>query len=128
MHDESATLQVTLEGNLVNLDVTSPASTLALGLMFLKTNDARMAASFTVPGTRFALDFVRPDFIMLRVLARNLIMWDAMRPTDVWLSSQLPDIIKVPRILVVLFGIFWQKAVLRQLGRIRSILARIKFR
>ena len=89
--------QVTLEGNLVNLDVTSPASTLALGLMFLRTNDEAIAAGFTVPSTRFALDLVRPDFIMLRVLARNLVMWDAVQPTAAWLSSQLPDIIKVGR-------------------------------
>lgn len=91
----ASTLQVTLEGNLVNLDVTSPASTLALGLMFLKTNNAAVAGSFTVPSTRFALDLVRPDFIMLRVLARNLVMWDAVQPTSAWLSSQLPDIIQV---------------------------------
>lgn len=86
---------MTLEGNLVNLDVTSPASTLALGLMFLRTNDADIARMFAVPYTRFALDFVRPDYIMLRVLARNLVMWDDMQPTADWLSSQLPDIIKV---------------------------------
>ncbi|KAK9796665.1 hypothetical protein WJX73_002436 [Symbiochloris irregularis] len=88
--------QVTLEGNLVNLDVTSPASTLALGLMFLKTNHAPTAAFFTVPSTRYALDLVRPDFIMLRVLAKNLVMWDSLQPTGAWLSSQLPDIIKGP--------------------------------
>lgn len=80
--------------------MTSPASTLALGLMFLKTNHAPTAACFTVPSTRYALDLVRPDFIMLRVLAKNLVMWDSVQPTGAWLSSQLPDIIKVMSLLV----------------------------
>ncbi|KAK9828929.1 hypothetical protein WJX72_002853 [[Myrmecia] bisecta] len=88
--------QVVLEGTLVNLDVTSPGATLALGLMFLKTNDAAMAANFTIPDTLFALDYVRPDFILLRLLARSLIMWDDVHPTREWVEAQLPDLIKGP--------------------------------
>ena len=88
-------MQTLLEGRLLNLDMTSPASTIALALMFLRTNDAALAASFSPPATKFALDFARPDFIMLRVLAKNLVMWDALQPTAAWMSAQLPDIIKV---------------------------------
>ncbi len=84
-----------LEGALVNLDVTSPGATLGLGLMFLKTNDAAMAASFTIPDTHFALDYVRPDFILLRLLARCLIMWDDITPSQEWVSAQMPALIKV---------------------------------
>ena len=40
------------EGDLVNLDVTSPAATVALGLMYLQTGDATAAAAFALPGTR----------------------------------------------------------------------------
>ena len=39
-----------LEGDLVNLGVTSPAAALALGLMYLQTNDAAVAAAFQMPG------------------------------------------------------------------------------
>ena len=88
-------LQVVLEGSVVNLDVTSPGATLALGLMFLRTNDAAVAAGFNIPDTHYALDYVRPDFIQMRVLARALVMWDSVMPTDEWLQGQLPDIIKV---------------------------------
>lgn len=84
-----------LEGNLVNLDVTSPGATLALALMYLKTNDAAVAAAFAVPDTHFALDYVKPEFLQLRVLARGLVMWDSVQPTKEWVESQLPDIIKV---------------------------------
>lgn len=42
--------QVVLEGELVNMDVTSPAATVALGLMYLKTNDLQIAKLFVLPG------------------------------------------------------------------------------
>ena len=45
-----ACLQVVLEGDLVNLGVTSPAAALALGLMYLQTNDAAVATAFHLPG------------------------------------------------------------------------------
>ncbi|KAL3162204.1 hypothetical protein ABBQ32_009910 [Trebouxia sp. C0010 RCD-2024] len=88
--------QVVLEGKLVNLDVTSPAATLALGLMFLRTNDPAIAAAFALPDTHFALDYVRPDFIMLRTLARSLVVQDSVTPTQAWIESQLPPLIKGP--------------------------------
>ena len=87
--------QVALEGNLVNLDVTAPGAILALGLMYLKTNDAAIARTFGVPDTHFALDYVKPELIVLRVLARGLVMWDEVAATKEWVDSQLPDIMKV---------------------------------
>ena len=84
-----------LEGNLVNLDVTAPGATIALGLMYLRTNDAAVARAFAVPDTHFALDYVKPDLILLRVLARGLVMWDEVAATRDWVESQLPEIMKV---------------------------------
>ena len=87
-------IQVVLEGKLVNLDVTSPAATLALGLMFLRTNDAAIAAAFSLPDTHFALDYVRPDFVMLRILARSLVMQDGVQASQAWVETQMPPLIK----------------------------------
>lgn len=87
-------IQVVLEGKLVNLDVTSPAATLALGLMFLRTNDAAIAAAFSLPDTHFALDYVRPDFVMLRILARSLVMQDGVQASQAWVEAQMPPLIK----------------------------------
>lgn len=50
-----------MEGDALNLVVTSPAATLALALMFLKTNDAAIAGYFFIPDSAYALDLVRPD-------------------------------------------------------------------
>ena len=87
-------IQVVLEGKLVNLDVTSPAATLALGLMFLCTNDAAIAAAFSLPDTHFALDYVRPDFVMLRILACSLVMQDGVQASQAWVEAQMPPLIK----------------------------------
>ena len=39
----------------------------------------------------YELHCVRPDLILLRVTARNLIMWDSVHPTEQWLDSQVCD-------------------------------------
>ncbi|KAI3425098.1 hypothetical protein D9Q98_008476 [Chlorella vulgaris] len=88
--------QVVLEGDLINLGVTSPAAALALGLMYLQTNDAAVAAAFQLPDTHFALDFVQPDHLTLRMLMRSLVMWDSIQPTEEWLLAQLPPLLKGP--------------------------------
>jgi hypothetical protein len=97
-HDDSAPShglsQVVLEGSLVNLDVTSPAATLAFALMFLQTNDKSAAEMLVLPDSTFTLDFVRPFYILLRILARALILWDAVEPTEAWVYAQLPEVLR----------------------------------
>ena len=82
------------EGDHVNLDVTAPGATLALGLMFLQTNNATVAARLTVPKTHFLLQYLRPDLVLLRVLARNLIMWDSITASKEFVDELIPDIVK----------------------------------
>ena len=84
-----------LEGDLVNVNVTAPAATIALALVYLKTNDAHVAGLLSVPTTRHALAYVRPDLLQLRVLARCLVLWDEVAPTEAWLQSQLPPLLQV---------------------------------
>ncbi|KAJ7525602.1 hypothetical protein O6H91_17G058400 [Diphasiastrum complanatum] len=83
-----------MEGSMVNLDVTAPGATLALALMFIKTNDEAVASRLAIPDTHFSLEYVRPDFILLRVVARTLIMWDSVRPNEEWVQAQVPFIVK----------------------------------
>jgi anaphase-promoting complex subunit 1 len=83
-----------LEGSGVNLGVTSPGATLALGMLFLRTNDATAAARLAVPTTHFALDAVRPDLLLLRVLSRALILWDSVAGSEEWVVEQLPPLMR----------------------------------
>ena len=43
-----------------------------------------------VPDTQFLLEYVRPDFLMYRIIARSLVQWDNVQPTHQWLTSQIP--------------------------------------
>ncbi|KAI9251753.1 hypothetical protein BDA99DRAFT_487023 [Phascolomyces articulosus] len=78
----------------INLDVTSVAATIALGLMYLKTENARIAEQIDVLETRPYLNYIRPDFLLVRVVAKNLIMWNTIRPTDAWIEQQLPPFMR----------------------------------
>lgn len=86
------------EGDQINIDVTAPGSTLALGLMFFGSGNQAVADWMKPPETMFLLDFVRPDLLLLRVIARGLIMWNSVEPSTEWINSQisktLTDIIK----------------------------------
>lgn len=82
------------EGDSINTDITSPAATLALGLIYLKSGNKSIASVLALPDTRFLLEYVRPDFLMLRVVARSLILWDDVVPSSSWIESQLPSAVK----------------------------------
>ncbi|CAG4961366.1 unnamed protein product [Colias eurytheme] len=81
------------EGTTVNLDVTSPGATLALGLIYMQSNNQALAEWLEPPSTAYMLDFVRPDLLMLRVISRGLVLWDSIEPTEEWVESQVPSTI-----------------------------------
>jgi anaphase-promoting complex subunit 1 len=78
------------EGDSINTDVTAPGATLALGLIYMMSGNKTIASAIALPDTHFLLEYVRPDFLMLRVIARALILWDDVQPTKSWIESQLP--------------------------------------
>jgi anaphase-promoting complex subunit 1 len=82
------------EGDSINTDVTAPGSTLALGLIYMMSGNKTIASTISLPDTHFLLEYVRPDFLMLRVIARSLILWDDVQPSSSWIESQLPSAIK----------------------------------
>ncbi|CAN8002147.1 unnamed protein product [Ixodes hexagonus] len=81
------------EGNAVNVDVTSPAATLALGLMFFNSGKVAVAKWMSAPDTQYLLDMVRPDFLLLRTLGAGLVLWSDVRPTRDWVESHVPDVV-----------------------------------
>ncbi|XP_067639434.1 anaphase-promoting complex subunit 1 isoform X2 [Eurosta solidaginis] len=83
------------EGDNVNIDVTAPGATLALGLMFFKTNNRAVAEWMNPPNTHYLLDLVRPDLLMLRTIARGLILWSEIRSDAEWLFGQFPSNFKI---------------------------------
>ena len=82
------------EGETINIDITSPGATLALGLMFFNSGNKTYANWMNAPDSQFLLEFVRPDFLMVRTLARGLIMWDSIVPYSSWIDSHVPSSIR----------------------------------
>ncbi|XP_055586614.1 anaphase-promoting complex subunit 1 [Uranotaenia lowii] len=78
------------EGDTVNIDVTAPGATLALGLMYFNTGNEAVANWMKPPDTGYLLDFIRPDLLLLRILSRNLILWNNIDASTEWVYSQIP--------------------------------------
>ncbi|KAF7130437.1 hypothetical protein RHSIM_Rhsim10G0095300 [Rhododendron simsii] len=83
-----------MDGMPVNVDVTARGTIMALALMFLKSESELVFYRLSIPRTHFELQYVKPDFIMLRVIARNLIMWSRVHPSKDWIQSQIPEIVQ----------------------------------
>lgn len=75
----------------INLDATSIPATLALGLVYLKTEDRGVAERLEILDSRPILDYVRADFLMVRTVAKNMIMWNTIQPSSEWIDNQLPS-------------------------------------
>ncbi|KAL8740033.1 MAG: hypothetical protein Q9190_007219 [Brigantiaea leucoxantha] len=73
------------------LDKATAAATIAIALIFMKTQDAALAHKIDVPDTIHQFDYVRPDIFLLRTVARHLIMWNNIRPHSAWMREQLPQ-------------------------------------
>ncbi|KAL3264904.1 hypothetical protein ABHI18_000325 [Aspergillus niger] len=74
------------------LDRATAGATIALAIIFMKTNDEILAQKIDIPDTTVRFDYVRPDLFLLRTLAKHLIMWDSIRSTDDWFIQSLPPV------------------------------------
>ncbi|KAI9102463.1 hypothetical protein DFS34DRAFT_609236 [Phlyctochytrium arcticum] len=70
------------------------SATVALGLIYLKTHDPMIAKRLAIPSSVFFLRKLRPDVLLLRVLAQNMILWDNIRPDSAWIESCVPKYIR----------------------------------
>lgn len=68
--------------------------TIALGLIYLKTHQVAVVEKLFVPQTMHQLDRIPPDLIVLRILSRNLIMWDEITPSKEWIQQTLPAFLR----------------------------------
>lgn len=74
-----------------DVNITSPAATVALALMFLRTNRSDVADSLAIPDTVTALNRIPPHLLMYRSLAKALIMWDSIDTSLPWIMAQFPQ-------------------------------------
>jgi anaphase-promoting complex subunit 1 len=77
--------------NLVHLvDQATAGAAVAIALIFMKTGNKSIARKIDVPDTVAQFDFVRPDVLLLRTLAKHLILWDSIQATFEWVIANLP--------------------------------------
>lgn len=74
----------------MNIHLSSPAACAALALIYMRTNNRPVAQRLRIPDELYKVGLIRPDVIMLRTLARCLILYDDIGQTSVWLESQIP--------------------------------------
>ncbi len=77
-----------------DINLTSPAASMALGLMYLRTGRKDVADILSIPETVIELNSIQPSFLLIRTIARSLIMWDVIKPNNEWIVSEIPQSIR----------------------------------
>ena len=57
---------------------------------YIRSENVVVASRLRVPQTLFDLDYVRPDLLMLRMVAHSLVLWSGVRPAVEWVARQVP--------------------------------------
>ena len=76
---------------LQELDKSCCGAIIALGFMYLKTNNNTLANKLKVPESERLLDYIRPDLLLLRCLSKNIINWDQIGDSIEWVESEIPQ-------------------------------------
>ncbi|KAK4556336.1 Anaphase-promoting complex subunit 1 [Recurvomyces mirabilis] len=80
-------------------DRATAGSIIALTLIYMKTGDKGIAAKVDIPDAAAQFEHVRPDMLLLRAMARHIIMWDDIKTVHRnanpgtapgWIESNLP--------------------------------------
>ena len=82
------------EGSFVNTHITCPSALLALALIYLKSNKTEIAERITIPNSFSDIEFTNPNHILMKIVTRNLIMWDKIESTTDFIYSQIPPLIR----------------------------------
>ncbi|KAI1385961.1 uncharacterized protein F4822DRAFT_358693 [Hypoxylon trugodes] len=72
------------------LDRSTAASVVAIALIYMKSEDHIVARKIDVPDAPLQFDYVRPDILLLRTVAKHLILWSKIEPTHDWVRENLP--------------------------------------
>ncbi|KAM0281143.1 hypothetical protein ACHAQH_003722 [Verticillium albo-atrum] len=72
------------------LDRAAAGAVMALALIFMKSEDHIVARKIDVPESIVQFDYIRPDILLLRTVAKNLILWSHIEPSFDWVAKSLP--------------------------------------
>ncbi|KAK4226282.1 hypothetical protein QBC38DRAFT_480858 [Podospora fimiseda] len=72
------------------LDRSAAGAVVAIMLIFMKSEDQIVARKINIPDTVLQYDYVRPDILLLRTVAYNIILWSRIEPSFEWVKRGLP--------------------------------------
>ncbi|KAI1744858.1 hypothetical protein F4680DRAFT_443337 [Xylaria scruposa] len=72
------------------LDRSSAAAVVAITLIYMKSEDHIVARKIDVPDATLQFDYIRPDILLLRTIAKHLILWSGIEPSHEWIRKNLP--------------------------------------
>ncbi|KAI0023328.1 hypothetical protein F4780DRAFT_786818 [Xylariomycetidae sp. FL0641] len=72
------------------LDRSSAAAVVAIALIYMKSEDHIVARKIDVPDASLQFDYIRPDILLLRTVAKHLILWSEIEPNHDWIQKNLP--------------------------------------
>ncbi|KXJ89990.1 hypothetical protein Micbo1qcDRAFT_148831 [Microdochium bolleyi] len=73
------------------LDRSIAAAVVAVALIYMKTEDHIVARKVDIPEAALQFDYIRPDILLLRTVAKHLILWSKIEPSHDWLRENLPQ-------------------------------------
>jgi anaphase-promoting complex subunit 1 len=82
-----------LEGKDININITAPGAAIALGLIFIRSNNPEMLQRLSLPSTIVALEAIWSDLLLYRAIAACLVQWEEVIPTEEWIRSKIPEVI-----------------------------------
>ncbi|EME40315.1 hypothetical protein DOTSEDRAFT_74944 [Dothistroma septosporum NZE10] len=82
-------------------DRATAGAVMATALVFMKTGDKAIANKIDIPDTEAQYAHVRPDVLLLRALARHIILWDSIEAKGtredgyaIWIDENMPTCYK----------------------------------
>ncbi|KAH7028879.1 uncharacterized protein B0I36DRAFT_244623 [Microdochium trichocladiopsis] len=72
------------------LDRSVAAAVVAVALMYMKTEDHIVARKVDIPDAALQFEYIRPDILLLRTVAKHLILWSKIEPSHEWIRASLP--------------------------------------
>ncbi|RMZ06178.1 hypothetical protein D0862_04697 [Hortaea werneckii] len=83
-------------------DRATAGAVMAIAMIYMKSGDQAVARKIDIPDTEAQYDHVRPDMLMLRAMARHIIMWHSIKTESVrpdvedtsqtgWIQKNLPE-------------------------------------
>lgn len=93
------------ESDNINIHLSADPAAIALGMMFMKTNNEFVADALALPNTITEIERIKPDSMYSRVLGYCLVMWDKIEPTHDFVKTLIPEVIQQYATAALHFGI-----------------------